>query len=127
MSKFWKLLIAVVLFSVGSQLIGQDVYDTPEEVDSAITKQEMRENNHRIQKENQRWKEDKVRLEVYRKDIPKQRPWVSDMRHKKIRMKYKMNHHMRDERKKKFKRKVKQRRLITFLTGMVVGYHIGAK
>ena len=30
--------------------------NTPEEVDSAITKQEMRENNHRIQKENQRWK-----------------------------------------------------------------------
>ena len=98
MSKFWKLLIVVVLFSVGSQLLAQE----------ETTKQE-------------------VKKEVYRIDIPKQRPWVSDMRHKKIRMKYKMNHHMKDERKKKFKRKVKQRRLITFLTGMVVGYHIGVK
>jgi len=113
MSKFVKLLIVVVLFSVGSQLLGQDVYDTPEEVDKAIQKQEQKENHYRIQKENQRWKQDRI--------------WLSEMRHKKIRMKHKKNFHMRDERKKKFKRKVKQRRLITFLTGMVVGYHIGVK
>jgi len=34
---------------------------------------------------------------------------------------------MKDERKRKFKRKIKQRRLINFLMGMVVGYHIGVK
>ena len=55
MSKFVKLLIVVVLFSVGSQLLGQDVYDTPEEVDKAIQKQEQKENHYRIQKENQRF------------------------------------------------------------------------
>ena len=65
MSKFWKLLIVVVLFSVGSQLLAQE----------ETTKQE-------------------VKKEVYRKDIPKQRPWVSDMRHKKIRMEHKKNFHM---------------------------------
>ena len=113
MSKFVKLLIAVVLFSVSSQLFGQDAYMTPEEVDKAIQKQEQKENRVRIQKENQRWKKDRI--------------WLSEMRHKKIRMKHKKNFHMRDERKKKFKRKVKQRRLINFLMGMVVGYHIGAK
>ena len=113
MSKFVKLLIAVVLFSVSSQLFGQDAYMTPEEVDKSIQKQEQKENQVRIQKENQRWKKDRI--------------WLSEMRHKKIRMKHKKNFHMRDERKKKFKRKVKQRRLINFLMGMVVGYHIGAK
>ena len=37
MSKFLKLLIVVVLFGLGSQLLAQDVYDTPEEVDREIT------------------------------------------------------------------------------------------
>ena len=43
MSKFLKLLIVVVLFGLGSQLLAQDVYDTPEEVDREISKQEQRE------------------------------------------------------------------------------------
>tara|TARA_Y100000592_G_C5386506_1_gene276072 strand:+ start:325 stop:705 length:381 start_codon:yes stop_codon:yes gene_type:complete len=43
MSKFTKLLIVVFLFGLGSQLLGQDVYDTPEEYDREITKQEQRE------------------------------------------------------------------------------------
>jgi len=55
MSKFVKLLIAVVLFSVSSQLFGQDAYMTPEEVDKAIQKQEQRDNHYRIQDENKRW------------------------------------------------------------------------
>jgi ABC-type nickel/cobalt efflux system permease component RcnA len=114
MSKFVKLLIAVVLFSVSSQLFGQDAYMTPEEVDKAIQKQEQRDNHYRIQDENKRWKEDKMRFQ--------------HNRHHKIRMKHKMNvHKNKHEQRKKFKRKVKQRRLINFLMGMVVGYHIGAK
>ena len=43
MSKFVKLLLVVFLFGIGSQLLGQDVYDTPEEVDREISKQEQRE------------------------------------------------------------------------------------
>ena len=49
MSKFLKLLFVVVLFSVGSQLFGQDAYMTPEEVDKTIQKQEQKENHYRIQ------------------------------------------------------------------------------
>ena len=113
MSKFLKLLFVVVLFSVGSQLFGQDAYMTPEEVDKTIQKQEQKENHYRIQDENKRWKEDKMRLQ--------------QSQHHKIRIKHKMNVHKKDERKKKFKRKIKQRRLINFLMGMVVGYHIGVK
>ena len=43
MSKLIKLLIVVVLFGVGSQLFGQDAYDTPEERDRKIQIQEQRE------------------------------------------------------------------------------------
>ena len=109
-----KLLLVVFLFGVGSQLLGQDAYDTPEERDREIQRQEQRENHIRIQEENKRWKQDKI--------------WLSEMRHKKIRMKHKINVHKKThEQRKKFKRKVKQRRLINFLMGMVVGYHIGVK
>ena len=43
MSKLIKLLIVVVLFGVGSQVFGQDAYDTPEERDRKIQIQEQRE------------------------------------------------------------------------------------
>ena len=43
MSKFVKLLLVVLVFAIGSQLLGQDVYDTPEEYDREITRQEQRE------------------------------------------------------------------------------------
>jgi len=105
-----KYLVSLLLLGV---VFSQDAHMTPEEYDRAVMKQEQRENQIRIQEENKRWKEDKI--------------WLSEMRHKKIRMKHKMNVHKKDERKKKFKRKIKQRRLINFLMGMVVGYHIGVK
>lgn len=105
-----KYLVLLLFLGV---LFSQDANMTPEEYDRAVMKQEQRENNIRIQEENKRWKEDKMRLQ--------------QSRHHKIRMKHKMNVHKKDERKKKFKRKIKQRRLINFLMGMVVGYHIGVK
>jgi phage terminase small subunit len=105
-----KYLVLLLFLGV---LFSQDANMTPEEYDKAVMKQEQRENNIRIQEENKRWKEDKMRLQ--------------QSRHHKIRMKHKMNVHKKDERKKKFKRKIKQRRLINFLMGMVVGYHIGVK
>tara|TARA_X000001382_G_scaffold50226_4_gene34001 strand:+ start:312 stop:722 length:411 start_codon:yes stop_codon:yes gene_type:complete len=43
-TKFWLSVGIVLTLSVGSQLLGQDVYDAPEEVDKAISKQEQREN-----------------------------------------------------------------------------------
>ena len=42
-TKFWLSVGIVLALSVGSQLLGQDVYDAPEEVDKAILKQEQRD------------------------------------------------------------------------------------
>ena len=42
-TKFWLSVGIVLGLSIGSQLLGQDVYDAPEEVDKAILKQEQRD------------------------------------------------------------------------------------
>ena len=42
-TKFWLLVGIVLALSVSSQLLGQDVYDAPEEVDEAILRQEQRD------------------------------------------------------------------------------------
>ena len=42
-TKFWLSVGIVIALSVGSQLLGQDVYDAPEEVDRAIQQQEQRD------------------------------------------------------------------------------------
>ena len=42
-TKFWLSVGIVLGLSIGSQLLGQDVYDAPEEVDKAISKKEQRD------------------------------------------------------------------------------------
>jgi hypothetical protein len=42
-TKFWLSVGIVLTLSIGSQLLGQDVYDAPEEVDKSISKQEQRD------------------------------------------------------------------------------------
>ena len=42
-TKFWIALSIVLGIAISSQLLGQDVYDTPEEVDKAIQTQEQRD------------------------------------------------------------------------------------
>jgi len=42
-TKFWLSVGIVIALSIGSQLLGQDVYDAPEEVDRAIQQQEQRD------------------------------------------------------------------------------------
>ena len=42
-TKFWLSVGIVLGLSIGSQLLGQDVYDAPEEVDKLISKQEQRD------------------------------------------------------------------------------------
>ena len=42
-AKFWLSVGIILALSIGSQLVGQDVYDTPEEVDKTISKQEQRD------------------------------------------------------------------------------------
>ena len=42
--KFWILAFIVMAVALGTQLLGQDAYDTPEERDREIQRQEQREN-----------------------------------------------------------------------------------
>ena len=42
-AKFWLSVGIILALSIGSQLVGQDVYDAPEEVDKTISKQEQRD------------------------------------------------------------------------------------
>ena len=42
--KFWILAFIVTALALGTQLLGQDAYDTPEERDRKIQRQEQREN-----------------------------------------------------------------------------------
>ena len=42
-TKFWLSVGIIIALSVSSQLLGQDVYDAPEEVDKAISRQEQRD------------------------------------------------------------------------------------
>ena len=43
-NKFWILAFIVTALALGTQLLGQDAYDTPEERDREIQRQEQREN-----------------------------------------------------------------------------------
>ena len=43
-TKFWILVLIVLGISISTQLLGQDAYDTPEERDRKIQRQEQREN-----------------------------------------------------------------------------------
>ena len=43
-TKFWILVLIVLGISISTQLLGQDAYDTPEERDKEIQRQEQREN-----------------------------------------------------------------------------------
>jgi|TARA_A100001391_G_scaffold2791_1_gene2495 Mg2+ and Co2+ transporter CorA len=59
-TKFWIALAIVLGIAVSSQLLGQDVYDSPEEVDKAIQKEEQR---------NQRADREIIRQELVRNRI----------------------------------------------------------
>jgi len=102
MSKFWKLLIVVVLFSVGSQLFGQTT-----ETDKEITKQEQRDK----------------RAEYRELMIEKQIMHNKAQGQKQIKKMI-----VEKERKRKFmKRKIRRERIKTFIIGFGIGYAIGGK
>lgn len=115
----------MVLFGVGSQLFGQDAYDTPEERDRKIQIQEQRENQIRIQDENKRWKEDKLRLEVQRRtnefSMMEYKKW--EAMHKRFHIKNKKNIHM--DMKYKYMKQKKQKRIVTLFVVGVTSYVIG--
>ena len=106
MSKFIKLLIVVVLFGVGSQLLGQDVYDTPEERDRKIQIQEQRE--QRTANASMMYKHQQMRR-FHMMDSEDRRE---------IRTK---RYHL----KKQYMKKKKQKRIVTLFVVGVTSYVIG--
>ena len=100
MSKFIKLLIVVVLFSVGSQLFGQMT-----ETDREITKQEQRDK----------------RADYREFMIEKQREYNKVQGQQQIKKMI-----IEKERKRKFmKRKIKREKIKSFILGIGIGYVIG--
>tara|TARA_B100001287_G_C22377223_1_gene387039 strand:- start:61 stop:444 length:384 start_codon:yes stop_codon:yes gene_type:complete len=106
MSKFWKLLIVVILFAVGSQLLGQDAYDTPEERDRKIQIQEQRE--QRTANASMMYKHQQMRR-FHMLDSEDKREWRKNQYHL----------------KKKYMKKKKQKRIVTLFVVGVTSYVIG--
>ena len=109
MSKFWKLLIVVILFAVGSQLLGQDAYDTPEERDRKIQIQEQRE--QRTANASMMYKHQQMRR-LHMMDSEDRKEWR------------KKRYHLKKHQMKK----KKQKRIVTLfvvgVTSYVVGYEM---
>jgi len=106
MSKFWKLLIVVILFAVGSQLLGQDAYDTPEERDRKIQIQEQRE--QRTANASMMYKHQQMRR-LHMMDSEDKKEWR------------KKRYHLKKHQMKK----KKQKRIVTLFVVGVTSYVIG--
>ena len=106
MSKFWKLLIVVILFAVGSQLLGQDAYDTPEERDRKIQIQEQRE--QRTANASMMYKHQQMRR-LHMMDSEDRKEWR------------KKRYHLKKHQMKK----KKQKRIVTLFVVGVTSYVIG--
>ena len=106
MSKFWKLLIVVILFAVGSQLLGQDAYDTPEERDRKIQIQEQRE--QRTANASMMYKHQQMRR-LHMMDSEDRKEWR------------KKRYHLKKHQMKK----KKQKRIVTLFVVGGLSYYIG--
>ncbi len=106
MSKLIKLLIVVVLFGVGSQVFGQDAYDTPEERDKEIQRQEQRE--ERIANQSMMYKHQQMKR-LHMMDSEDRREFRTKRYHLK-------KHQMK---------KKKQKRIVTLFVVGVTSYVIG--
>ena len=94
------------MFGVGSQLFGQDVYDTPEERDRKIQIQEQRE--QRTANASMMYKHQQMRR-FHMMDSEDKREWRKDRYHL----------------KKKHMKKKKQKRIVTLFVVGVTSYVIG--
>ena len=102
-TKFWLSVGIVIALSLGSQLLGQDVYDAPEEVDKAIQKQEQRD---------KRADREIIRQELVRNQmIVNQELKRFEERHKKL----------HEKEKKVTKRKI----VVSYILIGAVGYTLG--
>tara|TARA_R100001463_G_scaffold41335_2_gene87205 strand:+ start:58 stop:453 length:396 start_codon:yes stop_codon:yes gene_type:complete len=106
MSKLIKLLIVVVLFGVGSQVFGQDAYDTPEERDRKIQIQEQRE--QRIANQSM----------MYKRQQMKRFHMMDSEDRREFRIK---RYHLKKHQMKK----KKQKRIVTLMVVGVTSYVIG--
>ena len=105
-SKFVKLLIVAVLIGIGSQVFGQDAYDTPEERDRKIQIQEQRE--QRTANASMMYKHQQMRR-FHMLDSEDKREWRKNQYHL----------------KKKYMKKKKQKRIVTLFVVGVTSYVIG--
>jgi|TARA_B100001778_G_C17963461_1_gene351515 hypothetical protein len=106
----------VFLFGIGSQLLGQDVYDTPEEVDREISKQEQREVRQNLAQEKMN------------KHSWVERTWmgVQDAEWKKFESAHRRAHQKLNEHPgKKVRKKYKQKRIVTLFVVGGLSYYIG--
>ena len=103
-TKFWLSVGIVLGLSIGSQLLGQDVYDAPEEVDKAILKQEQRD---------KRTDREIIRQELVRNQmIVNQESKRFEERHKKL----------HEKEKKMTKRKIVVSYILIGAAGYTLGY-----
>ena len=103
-TKFWSSVRIVLTLSIGSQLLGQDVYDAPEEVDKAISKQEQRD---------KRADREIIRQELVRNQmIVNQELKRFEERHKKL----------HEKEKKMTKRKIVVSYILIGAAGYTLGY-----
>ena len=103
-TKFWLSVGIVLALSVGSQLLGQDVYDAPEEVDKSISKQEQRDK--------------RADREIIRQELVRNR-MIAESEFKRFEERHKKLH---EKEKKMTKRKIVVSYILIGAAGYTLGY-----
>ena len=103
-TKFWLSVGIVLTLSIGSQLLGQDVYDAPEEVDKAISKQEQRDK--------------RADREIIRQELVRNR-MIAESEFKRFEERHKKLH---EKEKKMTKRKIVVSYILIGAAGYTLGY-----
>jgi hypothetical protein len=103
-TKFWLSVGIVLTLSIGSQLLGQDVYDAPEEVDKSISKQEQRDK--------------RADREIIRQELVRNR-MIAESEFKRFEERHKKLH---EKEKKMTKRKIVVSYILIGAAGYTLGY-----
>ena len=103
-TKFWLSVGIVIALSIGSQLLGQDVYDTPEEVDKSISRQEQRDK--------------RADREIIRQELVRNR-MIAESEFKRFEERHKKLH---EKEKKMTKRKIVVSYILIGAAGYTLGY-----
>ena len=103
-TKFWLSVGIVIALSLGSQLLGQDVYDAPEEVDTVIQQQEQRDK--------------RADREIIRQELVRNR-MIAESEFKRFEERHKKLH---EKEKKMTKRKIVVSYILIGAAGYTLGY-----